>query len=656
MSIETATETASQAPIQAPSQAPIPACSKTVPLGGWRNGRSPALIPWLLSALLGVCLLMIGGCRASEPTLNSELLATTAPAGRLQEVSPPPAVQQLAAALAERSPQLQIEAPTADSLLAGGDWQLRMRLSDWPLVDAGPLGIGPHLVVQIDDQPPLRISDHLSSGPGDQLLVNLPPLAPGSHRITAYAALPWGEAVKDPGATARLRLHSVAANPLSLPASGSPELIAVSPAELGGSEPLLLDWLLYDAPLQHLRQGDDSWRLRVSINGDSFLVDQNAPLWLRGWHQGSNALQLELVDGRGEPLNSPYNSLVRQVTLAGGPPPRWLGARLSSQELAVYLGQIPSEALALAKRPAAPKTGAPGAGEPLAEQGASADQNSPPADAAKAGLAAAAKADTANAGAAKVKAATAETATAGNAIAEAAKVEAAKSEAAKSEAAKVEAVTVDSATADAEATLADPLGAEEDSADFFDADTITNANNGGNANTSASASANTDQAELIKANAIPPGESAPRASRPEPSQARPHEAADLNTAGKDVVDAVAEADADLADADTYAGTDAGVDADADAGAGADVANPAQINAAPVAGQAAPSQINPAVSESEFSQPALTKSALADRLIGRLIGRDRPTAQEQPQGDADQAASDPAPGGGPLGGLRRRLAR
>jgi hypothetical protein len=599
------------------------------------------LIPWLLSALLGVCLLVIGGCRASEPVANSDLLATTAPAGRLQEVSPPPAVQQLAAALAERSPQLQIEAPTADSLLVGGDWQLRLRLRDWPLVDAGPLGIGPHVAVQIDDQPPLRISDHRSSGPGDQLLVNLPPLAPGSHRITAYAALPWGEAVKDPGATARLRLQAVAANPLSLPAPGSPELIPVSPAELGGSEPLLLDWLLYDAPLQHLRQGDDSWRLRVSINGDSFLVDQNAPLWLRGWHQGSNALQLELVDGRGDPLNPPYNSLVRQVTLAGGPAPRWLGARLSSQELAVYLGQIPPETLAPANRPSAPRNGAARAGEPLAKPGESADQNAPSADPARAGLAGAANADTANAGAAKAETATAE-------------------------AAKLEAATADSATADAEATLADPLGAEEDLADFFDANTSTNANNGANArantsfraNTSARASANTDQAESITTNAIPPGESAPRVSRPEPSQARPHEAADVNTAGNDVVDA--EADADASYADTYAGTDAGVDADA--GAGADVANPAQINAAPAAGQAALSQqIDLAVAESEFSksalsEPALTKSALADRLIGRLLGRDRPTAQEQPQGDADQAASDPAPGGGPLGGLRRRLAR
>ena len=633
MSIETANETA------------IQACSKTVLLGGPRQRRSPALIPWLLSALLGVCLLVIGGCRASEPAANSQLLATTAPAGRLQEVSPPPAVQQLAAALAERSPQLQIEAPTADSLLAGGDWQLRLRLSDWPLVDAGPLGIGPHVAVQIDGQPPLRISDHLSSGPGDQLLVNLPPLAPGSHRITAYAALPWGEAVKDPGATARLRLHSVAANPLSLPAPGSPELIPVSPADLGGSEPLLLDWLLYDAPLQHLRQGDDSWRLRVSINGDSFLLDQNAPLWLRGWHQGSNALQLELVDGRGEPLNPPYNSLVRQVTLAGGPPPRWLGSRLSSQELAVYLGQIPSDALAPANRPASSKNGAAQAGKPLARPGASADQNDLPADAAKAGLA-----DTADA---------------------------------------------DTASADVDAILADPLGAEDDLVDMFDANS--------NANDIANFSPNTDKAESITANAIPPGESAPPASRPEPSQARPHEPVDVNTAGNHAADADVVADIDVG-AYAYKATDREVDAfaDADSGVDSDVVNSAPVNAAPVnaapvaaaaakaaidqpqpqvqpqwskplqpqpesalaepvSGQAAPSQIDPALAEPEsfkpaLSQPALTKPALADRLIGRLLGRNRAVAPGHPQGDADQAASNPVPGGGPRGGLRRRLAR
>jgi len=634
VSIETANETA------------IQACSKTVLLGGPRQRRSPALITWLLSALLGICLLVIGGCRASEPAANSDLLATTAPAGRLQEVSPPPAVQQLAAALAERSPQLQIEAPTADSLLAGGDWQLRLRLRDWPLVDAGPMGIGPHVAVQIDDQPPLRISDHWPSGPGDQLLVSLPALAPGSHRITAYAALPWGEAVKDPGATARLRLHSVAANPLSLPAPGSPELIPVSPADLGGSEPLLLDWLLYDAPLQHLRQGDDSWRLRVSINGDSFLLDQNAPLWLRGWHEGSNALQLELVDGRGEPLNPPYNSLVRQVTLAGGPPPRWLGARLSSQELAVYLGQIPSEALAPANRPAASKNDAARDGEPLARPGASADQNDLPADAAKAGLADTADADTA----------------------------------------KAEAATAVTASADVDAILADPLGAEDDLTDMFDANSNTtvgvNINGNNNSKNNANANPNADKAEAITPNAIPPGESAPPASRPEPSQARPHEPADVNTAGNHAADADVDA---FADADTGADSDvvyyAQVNAAPVAAAAANAAidqpqaqpqaqpqwseplqpQPESALAEPVSGQAAPSQIDPALAEPEsfkpaLSEPALTKPALADRLIGRLLGRYRAVAPEQPQGDADQAASNPVPGGGPLGGLRRRLAR
>jgi hypothetical protein len=250
----------------------------------------------------------------------------------IQEVAPPPAVQQLRTELAERRPRLAITAPADGALLPEGPWTLRLGLEDWPLVDAGDLGLGPHLRVQLDDGPAKAVTT---------TEVTMPSLTPGSHRLTVFAAWPWGEAVKDPGACRQIRLHRVVPNPLGLPADGSPQLLLASPAEPTAAEPVLLDWLLLDAPLQHLRDGDDRWRLRVTLNGDSFLVDRQEPLWLRGWRRGSNALLLELVDPRGNPLNPPFNSLVREVVLASADGVPWRGGRLSNEQLARLLGRTP---------------------------------------------------------------------------------------------------------------------------------------------------------------------------------------------------------------------------------------------------------------------------------------------------------------------------
>ena len=304
------------------------------------NHRHPILWRQGLLTLLFVALLVlpvgygpISWKRATPPA--DGLLQTQAPSGRLQEVAPPGAVQQLQEALALRRPQVTIEAPRDGANLPAGPIKLSLKVRDWPLVDAGELGLGPHVVVQVDDLPAIRLSG---------LELELPPLSPGSHRITAYAARPWGEAVKSPGAWSQIRVHRVTANPLAIPQPGTPQLLPVSPADLAGSEPLLLDWLLLDAPLQGLRDNDGSWRLRVSVNGDSFLVDQNSPLWLKGWQPGSNSLLLELVDGLGEPLNPPFNSLVREVVLDPSKPGlAWQKGRLAEGELAQLLGTAPPE-------------------------------------------------------------------------------------------------------------------------------------------------------------------------------------------------------------------------------------------------------------------------------------------------------------------------
>ena len=307
------------------------------------------------------------------------LLKPSAPSGLLQEVAAPIAVQQLQEALADRQPRVTIEVPVDGANLPSGNWTLKLNVQDWPLHDGGALGIGPHVVVQIDEQAPVRLSEHRSAGKGEAVQISLPPLAPGSHRITAYAATPWGEAARTPGAVSQIRVHRVAANPLTLPEAGSPQVLGVSPLGSVGGEPVLLDWLLLDAPLQHLRDNDGSWRLRIAVNDEHFVVDQNVPLWLKGWKTGSNSLQLELVDGRGKPLNPPFNSLVSEVVLKpSSNQPRWQQGRLSPAELATLLGQTPPPAQPIsaptAKPPSAKPPTAPAAGstdarpQPLAQQ------------------------------------------------------------------------------------------------------------------------------------------------------------------------------------------------------------------------------------------------------------------------------------------------
>ena len=81
------------------------------------------------------------------------------------------------------------------------------------------------------------------------------------------------------------------------------------------------------------------------MNNDSFLVDRQTPLWLEGWKPGANAILLELVDPRGEPLNPPFNSVVTEVTLGSMPDQApWQGNELPAETRAILLGEQPFEA------------------------------------------------------------------------------------------------------------------------------------------------------------------------------------------------------------------------------------------------------------------------------------------------------------------------
>ena len=271
-------------------------------------------------------------------------LSSQSPSGRLQEVAPPGAVQQLREKLQRYQPNLRLVSPTDDSVINADSVDLVLDVRDWPVSRDIELGLGPHVVVQIDNQPPRQL-DELD---GNRVRLRIDGLSAGSHRFSAWAAYPWGEAIKTPGANLQGRFHLWQRVEGTQPEDDAPWLVPVTSSASPALQPLLLDWIIWNAPLQNLRDGDGRWRLRLSVDGDSFLVDQQEALWLKGSPSSSgNLVQMELLNGVGEPISPEFNNQLIHQSGKKTAPPTWLKARLTEDELARLSGTplIPAEDL-----------------------------------------------------------------------------------------------------------------------------------------------------------------------------------------------------------------------------------------------------------------------------------------------------------------------
>ena len=297
-------------------------------------GRIVRLLPTLLLSLSALLLVPAGAAlalRTPQPT-------------PLQEVAPPAGAQAVRDALGDRQPRISIVAPENDALLTASDWTLTLRVQDWPVHEPGNLGPGPHVVVQLDDAPGQR----LFSGPaeGDLWTITIPALAPGSHRLTAYAAWPWGEPVVGPGALDQHRLHRTARSAHGLPAPQAVQLLPAPPPALAAGAPVPVSWLLIDAPLQNLRPDDARWRLQIGVDGTTILLDRNEPFWLAPLPPGLHALTLDLLDAQGAPLGAPFTSHVVELAVPprGAPLPAVLRPQLTGRELESLLAEAPPAA------------------------------------------------------------------------------------------------------------------------------------------------------------------------------------------------------------------------------------------------------------------------------------------------------------------------
>jgi hypothetical protein len=219
-------------------------------------------------------------------------------AANLREVAPPSVISQLAAA-ANSTPQVYIVSPRSDEVLPNGNVNVNLQVTGLTVFKNAALGLGPHLHLLLDGSPHKSIYD--LSQP-----ITLTDLAPGTHTLQLLATKPWNESWKNPGAFAQVTFH-VLAKSIDSPSPNTPRLIYSPPSSIG-AEPFLLDFQITNPPShsdpQHPQRYINDWRVRVTINNQSFDVDRWQPYYLQGLNPGANLIKLEYLDKTGQVLDS----------------------------------------------------------------------------------------------------------------------------------------------------------------------------------------------------------------------------------------------------------------------------------------------------------------------------------------------------------------
>ena len=265
--------------------------------------------------LVAVITFQMTGCGDSEPT-DPSITQTPSSAKTVKqsisEVSPPDIIQKLHPALDRYQPQVQIISPQPDELLQDNNVTVQLQVLDFPTFRDETLGDGPHLHLIIDND-----SDRHIYNPTEPIILS--DLKPGTHTLRVFAVYPWGESFKNDGSSAIATFHIYTKTPNNNPDPNLPLLTYNRPQGTYGAEPILLDFYLDNAPLHLIAQEDPEdeiidWRIRVTVNGESFIIDRWEPIYLKGFQPGKNWVQLEFLGELGEPLNNVYNNTARVLT------------------------------------------------------------------------------------------------------------------------------------------------------------------------------------------------------------------------------------------------------------------------------------------------------------------------------------------------------
>ena len=212
--------------------------------------------------------------------------------------------------------QLQLNSPVAGSSVPSGpvtfsysltNFQLtKMTASDHAMQMANSMK-GQHIHLIVDDQPYTAHYDTRFTGP----------VADGQHVILSFLSRSYHESIKHQGA------YDLRTITVGTPAAGTPPMAFDTKAPaLFYSRPkdtysgkdaqkIMLDFYLVNTTL-----ASDGNKVRATINGTEFMLDQWVPYMMEGLPAGQATIKLELVDSSGTMIPGPYNSVTRTITVA----------------------------------------------------------------------------------------------------------------------------------------------------------------------------------------------------------------------------------------------------------------------------------------------------------------------------------------------------
>jgi len=212
--------------------------------------------------------------------------------------------------------QLQLNSPVAGSSVPSGpvtfsysltNFQLtKMTASDHAMQMANSMK-GQHIHLIVDDQPYTAHYDTRFTEP----------VADGQHVILSFLSRSYHESIKHQGA------YDLRTITVGTPAAGTPPMAFDTKAPaLFYSRPkdtysgkdaqkIMLDFYLVNTTL-----ASDGNKVRATINGTEFMLDQWVPYMMEGLPAGQATIKLELVDSSGTMIPGPYNSVTRTITVA----------------------------------------------------------------------------------------------------------------------------------------------------------------------------------------------------------------------------------------------------------------------------------------------------------------------------------------------------